>query len=487
MIPRVAKRGYSFKGAGLYYLHDKQADTSQRVVFTETLNLPMNDATAAMRFMAYTAMQAEEKKQAAGISPAGAKRKAGVVYAFSLSWHPSEQPDKGEMMRCVAETLAAQGLTQHEAVAIAHDDTEHPHIHVIVNLVHPDTGKIADLSYNQKTLSDWARGYERAQGVVHCPEREKNAERRLQGENTKYQDERHKQAEKVALFFEHSDSGAEFITMLDDIGLTLARGDKGRIVIVDDVGDIQNITRQLPKGTGKKTVLAKLADVDTDNLPFAADIARERKAAPKSQADDGEGMTPDAATAQPMQSHFATVSEDMPDIAPAWEQATVLASTIPTVQQQPEPKPATALHVPSMEACLEHPSTQAALERAQAYQKQRKAHIEAQEERQRKVQAARIAKLKHQQAKSSTTPTQHSAMTRAVQYCVRQMQRISQLLQQRRAQMIRERYSRPYKPLSLAQYNPLRERPACKVRQAEHHDKVQERAHRHHDYPTFTP
>lgn len=44
MIPRVAKSGRSFKGAALYYLHDKGALTSDRVAFIETANLPTDNA-----------------------------------------------------------------------------------------------------------------------------------------------------------------------------------------------------------------------------------------------------------------------------------------------------------------------------------------------------------------------------------------------------------------------------------------------------------
>ena len=42
-----AMKGRSFKGAGLYYLHDKDAMTAQRIGVTETLNLPTNEGTFA--------------------------------------------------------------------------------------------------------------------------------------------------------------------------------------------------------------------------------------------------------------------------------------------------------------------------------------------------------------------------------------------------------------------------------------------------------
>ena len=37
MIAKLAARGTSFKGAGNYYLHDKDAQTSERVVWIETV------------------------------------------------------------------------------------------------------------------------------------------------------------------------------------------------------------------------------------------------------------------------------------------------------------------------------------------------------------------------------------------------------------------------------------------------------------------
>jgi hypothetical protein len=51
MVPKVAGKGKSFKGAGLYYLHDKKASTANRVAFTLTENLPTANPELALRFM----------------------------------------------------------------------------------------------------------------------------------------------------------------------------------------------------------------------------------------------------------------------------------------------------------------------------------------------------------------------------------------------------------------------------------------------------
>lgn len=73
MIPRVAKMGRSFKGAGLYYLHDKKALTNERVLFTHTENLPTRDPDKAIKCMAWTAMNAQQLKLRAGQKLTGNK------------------------------------------------------------------------------------------------------------------------------------------------------------------------------------------------------------------------------------------------------------------------------------------------------------------------------------------------------------------------------------------------------------------------------
>lgn len=205
MIPRIAKQGTSFKGAGLYYLHDKKALTNDRVAFTQTQNLPTDDPEMAMKVMAYTAMCHKEIKQAAG--SASSKRKIQTtVYSYSLSWNPSEKksvqfnisagnidptpaPTFEEMIKAGLETLKSLGLHEHESVIVGHNDTSHPHIHVIVNRVHPETGIVNTHSFAKRKLSRWAENYEREQGQILCKKRVENNERRRNGEYVKYKED----------------------------------------------------------------------------------------------------------------------------------------------------------------------------------------------------------------------------------------------------------------------------------------------------------
>ena len=178
MVPRVAKSGASFKGAGLYYLHDKGAMTADRVAFTETVNLPTNNADRALAQMIDTSENADKLKRQAGIK--GGRKLQKPVYAYSLAWHPTEAPTKAEQVEAARETLAVLGLEKNQALIVAHTDTDHPHVHVIVNRVDPETGRAVTMSHDRLKLSQWAEAYEKKRGTIFCDQRIANNDNRRQ-------------------------------------------------------------------------------------------------------------------------------------------------------------------------------------------------------------------------------------------------------------------------------------------------------------------
>lgn len=180
MVPKVAQAGQSFKGAARYYLHDKQANTSDRVGFVETINLPTNDAQRAVAHMIDTAAHANQLKKAAGFKES--HKQAKPVYVYSLSWSPDENPTQEEQLEAARESLEALGFTDRQVLIVSHTDQKHPHVHVIVNKVCPETGISARTSHDQIKLSEWAEAYEKRHGRVLCPERVKNNEARRRGE-----------------------------------------------------------------------------------------------------------------------------------------------------------------------------------------------------------------------------------------------------------------------------------------------------------------
>lgn len=182
MTPKVAATGTSFKGAAQYYLHDKRAvgeavrTTADRVSWTETRNLMADDPEIAWRIMAATSKDQARIKMQAGVKATGAQS-AQHVYAYSLSWHPEEAArlSREDMVRAADETLKVLGADKHQALIVAHRDTDHPHVHVIVNRVSPADGRLLSLRDDHKKLSAWALRHEQERGKIYCAERERRA------------------------------------------------------------------------------------------------------------------------------------------------------------------------------------------------------------------------------------------------------------------------------------------------------------------------
>lgn len=193
MTPKAAKHGRatgtSFKGVFAYLQHDKRHEgetvrtTTERVDWQEFRNLMTDNTDNAWRIMRATANQQDNLKRTAGNSTAGNKSDQ-VVFHYSLGWHPDETGNltKDEMLRAADESLQAIGAQDHQVAIIAHNDTKHPHVHLVINRVHPNDGKMLNLWNYKKNLSKWALGYEKERGTIYCEQREMNWKRRELGE-----------------------------------------------------------------------------------------------------------------------------------------------------------------------------------------------------------------------------------------------------------------------------------------------------------------
>ena len=179
MTPNIAAAGHSFKGVMAYLMHDKRQEpgaaqpaTAERVAWSETRNVAGVGPHTATRVMIDYAQQASAMKAAAGVGSTGRKSKAHV-YHFSLSWRADEVEDldRAEMVRSVDAALKFMGADHLQAVIVAHDDTEHPHVHVVLNRVQAD-GRMWTPSFDKDKFSLWANRYERENGKIVTPNRD---------------------------------------------------------------------------------------------------------------------------------------------------------------------------------------------------------------------------------------------------------------------------------------------------------------------------
>jgi hypothetical protein len=186
MVPKLHRKGTSFRGAAQYVLHDKQANTSQRVAWTQTLNLATHNPDTAWRVMAATAMDAGRLKAQAAVKTTGRKSKDSVLH-LTLSWHADEAGSlsREEMMRAAIGAITALKANGHQALIAAHTDEPQPHVHILINRVSPADGKILSSSKEKLALSRWAEAYEKERGRVLCEQRVVNNAARKRGEYTR--------------------------------------------------------------------------------------------------------------------------------------------------------------------------------------------------------------------------------------------------------------------------------------------------------------
>lgn len=199
------KQGKSFAGLISYLLEgEKGAENLERVAWTETRNLATDNPKTAGRVMAATALDQDRIKSEAGIKNTGRKSKNHVLH-YTLSWASDQEVSREEMMRAVNGSLASLGETagkkggrrgkagrtavrdhfasEHQVLVVAHEDTPEPHVHVVVNRVHPEHGVVLPTSNDFKILSRWAEKYERETGGILIDQRAINNAARDRGES----------------------------------------------------------------------------------------------------------------------------------------------------------------------------------------------------------------------------------------------------------------------------------------------------------------
>jgi hypothetical protein len=89
------------------------------------------------------------------------------VMAISLSWHPEQQPEAEHMREAARDFLQRMGWGDHQALLVAHNDTAHRHVHIILNTIHPETGMTLDRNWSKIRASEWRMEFERAHGQVY--------------------------------------------------------------------------------------------------------------------------------------------------------------------------------------------------------------------------------------------------------------------------------------------------------------------------------
>ena len=162
-------RGTSFGGLSDYLVHGRSTSPEpglqeyllgrgqghERVEWSETRNLPTDNPRDAGRLMQATAAQNHRVEK--------------PVYHLILSADQGEELTRDDWRKIVDRVLTRLGLEEHQALIVAHNDTDHRHVHLMVNTVHPEHLKVWSNSHDYARIEKILRHLEREMGLREVP------------------------------------------------------------------------------------------------------------------------------------------------------------------------------------------------------------------------------------------------------------------------------------------------------------------------------
>jgi hypothetical protein len=147
--------GRGFLALVRYLEHGEAGEHRDRVLWVESRNLPTEDPETAARLMAAHARQNVRTQR--------------PVYHLVISFDPGDPVNRESMRRVVDAVLRRLGLEDRQALLVAHKDTEHPHVHVVVNRIHPETHLAWDNSWDWPKIEKVLREQEVELGMRRVP------------------------------------------------------------------------------------------------------------------------------------------------------------------------------------------------------------------------------------------------------------------------------------------------------------------------------
>lgn len=88
-------------------------------------------------------------------------------YHLVLSWHETEHPTEAQQISAMDQLLQSLTLSEHQVVIATHRDTPRCHVHAVVNLVHPLSGKVWSKSNDRRKAELACRRIELMMGWPH--------------------------------------------------------------------------------------------------------------------------------------------------------------------------------------------------------------------------------------------------------------------------------------------------------------------------------
>src|SRR5699024_4640618 len=135
--------GGSFRGLSNYL------EAEQKMEWKETRNLPGRNREEDLRLMDEVARMSRAEQP---------------VYHLSLNYADADTPTRAQMIADGDQVLEELGLGGHQTMMVAHRDTGHRHLHLMVNRVHPDKTRAWNTWRDRTRIKDILGELERQRG-----------------------------------------------------------------------------------------------------------------------------------------------------------------------------------------------------------------------------------------------------------------------------------------------------------------------------------
>ena len=143
--------GRRFAALARYLVRGRSGQETARVAWTAGRNLGLDDPELAAALMQATADQNV--------------RIEVPVYHLTINFDPADPVTHAQMQAVADRVLRDLGLAEHQALLVAHQDRAHPHVHIMVNRVHPETGVAWERWRDRPRIERTLRELERALGL----------------------------------------------------------------------------------------------------------------------------------------------------------------------------------------------------------------------------------------------------------------------------------------------------------------------------------
>src|SRR2546427_5730445 len=150
-IPAViatTSSGRRFAVLARYLMRGRSGEETARVAWTAGRNLGLDDPELAAVLMQAIADQN--------------LRVEVPVYHLTINFDATDPVTPAEMQDVADRVLAGLRLAEHQALMVAHQDRAHPHVHLMGNPVHPETGVAWGRWQERPRIEGTPRGLERA-------------------------------------------------------------------------------------------------------------------------------------------------------------------------------------------------------------------------------------------------------------------------------------------------------------------------------------